>query len=86
MAEKEEIIFIDLIKGGCAKCPHEYGNCKRCYYRQEAIERIAKAFWPWNYTPSEIQSGKGWETMTEWERGGWLGLAKSALNALLGEK
>ena len=44
MAEKEEIIFIDLIKGGCAECPHEYGNCKRCYYREEAIKKMCDAY------------------------------------------
>lgn len=74
MAEKEEIIFIDLIEGGCAKCPHEYGNCERCYYRKEAIERITKAI-----------AIKYFEGVFSCENEEIEEYAEAALNALLGE-
>lgn len=82
MAEKEEIIFIDLIEGGCAKCPHEYGNCERCYYRQEAIERIAKALFKVdNVLALDIE----FEQLTKQKQLTYKVFAEAALNALLGE-
>lgn len=51
--------------------------------RQEAIERIAKAFFPWDFFPHEIEEGKGWKDLNEWQKGKYLAQAKNALDALL---
>lgn len=81
MAEKEEIIFIDLIKGGCAKCPHEYGNCERCYYRQEAIDRMGGAIHRYEY--EHTSHFPTWCELNDDIKNDYRNMAEAALNALL---
>lgn len=85
MTEKEEIIFIDLIEGGCANCLHEYGNCERCYYRQEAIEKMAKGLCAENLSHSCedcMRNGTN-DCFINEKEDFYKSLAEAALNALL---
>lgn len=51
--------------------------------KSEAIETMAKAFFPWDFFPHEIEEGKGWNDLNEWQKGKYLKWAEAALNALL---
>lgn len=96
MANKEERIYICSKEKVCQICKDNCAEfdgivpCGNCGYkdfpsmtRQEAIEVMAKAFWPWDFFPSEIDEGKGWNDLNNWQKDKYRGQAKQALNALL---
>lgn len=74
MADKEEKIYVGLIGKKQMLMPMT---------RREAIEVMAKSFWPWDFFPSEIDEGKGWNDLNNWQKDKYRGQAKQALDALL---
>lgn len=96
--EEERIIFFRLPTGkgqedwpciiadseGLYRCWHDY-DCQKCdegISRQEAIEKMAKAFFPLRFAPLEIK-GQQWDDLNGWQKGNCLRIAEAALNALL---